>query len=483
MTAAYLPLQNLINGACVPARSERCLPVQEPATGNVYATAPDCGAADVDNAIAAAVRAAPEWARTSPAQRALALQHIADAVQARFEEFAQAESRDTGKPISVARRVDIPRAIANLRFFAASAETFASESHAQAGQINYTLRQPLGVVACISPWNLPLYLLTWKIAPALAAGNAVVAKPSEVTPYTAHLLGEVVRDSSLPPGVLNLLHGTGAGCGAALVAHRDVKAISFTGSTATGRAIAQSTAAQFKKLSLEMGGKNATVVFADADFELAVSESVRAAFSNSGQICLCGSRVLVERSLYPRFREAFVARARALQVGDPSAPETELGALVSQQHLQKVLGCVALAHEEGGRLLTGGARQVIAGRCEQGYFLPPTVFDQLPPNCRTNVEEIFGPVVTLAPFDNEAQALLYANTSDYGLACTVFTSDLSRAHRFAGAVQSGLVWVNCWMQRDLRVPFGGVKNSGVGREGGWEAMRFFSEAKNVCIAF
>jgi len=484
MRDSLLRLTNFIAGDyCAPA-TKAYLPVYEPATGKIYAEVPDSDAVDVDSAVTAAGAAQSNWSNTAPSVRAILLRRIADLIESRLDAFAEEESRDTGKPVKLARNVDIPRAVANFRFFAAMAETFTSESHhGEAATLNYTLRQPLGSVACISPWNLPLYLLSWKIAPALAAGNCVIAKPSEITPVSAWLLGEIIQEAQLPAGVLNLIHGSGPRCGAALVAHSRVKAVSFTGSTATGGAIATATATQFKKLSLEMGGKNATVVFADCDFERCVNEAVRAAFTNQGQVCLCGSRILVERSIMPRFREAFLDAVGKLIVGDPREANSDLGALVSAAHLAKVQSFIELAHEEGGRLLAGGQRVQLEGRCKDGYFLAPTVFDQLDAYCRVNQEEIFGPVVTLTPFDNETQALAFANSTAYGLACSVWTADLGRAHRFAAALESGIVWINCWMARDLRTPFGGVKQSGLGREGGVDAMRFFTEAKNVALAW
>lgn len=481
-TPPWLELTNLIDGRHCTVDGERCLPVFEPATGHGYAHVPESTPADAEAAVRAARTAFPEWSRTSAAERARLLHRLADLIEARLELFALAESRNTGKTLKAARQIDLPRAIANLRFFAACAETYASEAHTTGPNTqHYTLRAPLGPVLCISPWNLPLYLLTWKLAPALAAGNTVIAKPSEVTPHTAWLLGVAAVEAGVPAGVLNIVHGSGAGVGAALVAHREVRAISFTGSTAVGRRIAEVAGPQFKKLSLELGGKNATIVFADADFEHAVSESVRAAFSNQGQICLCGSRILIERSLYGRFREAFVERVRALKVGDPLDPDTDLGAIVSKPHLEKILHYVELAHQEGGRLLLGGERVHPSGRCRDGWFMAPTVFEGLPPECRTNQEEIFGPVVTLIPFDDERQALWSANATPYGLAASVWTRDLDRAARMAQGIEAGMVWVNCWMVRDLRTPFGGVKQSGIGREGGFEAMRFFTEAKNVTL--
>ena len=477
-------LANLVDGRLAPPQSDRWIEVHEPATGRVVARVPDSNAADVDAAIDAARRAFPAWSTTPAAERARLMLRLAQLVEDRLDEIALVESRDTGKPVTLARTVDVPRAVSNLRFFAAAATQFASESHAMEDvAINYTLRQPLGVVACISPWNLPLYLLTWKIAPALAAGNTVVAKPSEVTPQSAAVLSRLAIEAGLPPGVLNIVHGSGAATGATLVAHDDVRAISFTGSTRTGAAIAAVAAPKFRKLSLELGGKNPFVVFADADLERALDTAVRAAFSNQGQICLCGSRVLVERGVYERFRDGFVARARALRIGDPALPETEFGAVVSREHYDKVLAAIALAREEGGRVLTGGNPRHLEGRLAEGWFVEPTIVEGLGAACRTNVEEIFGPVATLIPFDGVDEALAIANSVPYGLAASIWTRDVSTAHRVAARIDAGIVWVNCWMLRDLRTPFGGMKQSGVGREGGVEAMRFFTEPRNVCIAY
>jgi len=478
-----LILANYIDGRLCAPRTARHLDVYEPAIGRVYADCPDSGAQDIDAAIAAAQRAFPAWAATPAAQRALLLNRIADRLEARLDEFAAAESRDSGKPIALARSVDIPRAVANLRFFAAAATQFASEAHAMGEEaLNYTLRAPLGVVACISPWNLPLYLFTWKIAPALAAGNTVIGKPSEITPATATMFAQLCIEAGLPPGVLNIVHGTGPGAGAPLVAHRDIKAISFTGSTRTGAAIAAVAAPQFRKVSLEMGGKNPTLIFADWDASAANLDTlVRSAFSNQGQICLCGSRILIEQSIYDKFRAVFLDRVRALRVGDPLDPASDLGALVSKAHFDKVTSHIELARQEGGTPLCGGAAVRLDGRCADGWFVAPTVFEGLGPDSRTNQEEIFGPVVTLTPFASEDEALALANATVYGLAASVWTTNLGRAHRVASRLQSGIVWINCWMRRDLRTPFGGVKQSGVGREGGVEALRFFTEPKNVCI--
>jgi aminomuconate-semialdehyde/2-hydroxymuconate-6-semialdehyde dehydrogenase len=382
----------------------------------------------------------------------------------------------------LAKSVDIPRASANMRFYATAAVHTSSESHLMEGEaINYTTRTPIGVAGCISPWNLPLYLFTWKIAPALAAGCTVVAKPSELTPMTAYLFSKLCMEAGLPAGVLNIVHGLGAKVGQAIVEHPDVRAISFTGGTVTGKTIAATAAPMFKKLSLELGGKNPNIIFADCDFENAVSTSIQSSFSNQGEICLCGSRILVERSIYEKFVQEFVKRTKELIVGDPLEEKTRVGALVSEGHMNKILSYIELAKKEGGQILCGGKRISFAGRCANGFFVEPTVIIGLDQNCRTNQEEIFGPVVTIMPFDKEEEAIAYANSNAYGLSATIWTENLKRAHRVAHQVKSGIIWINCWLLRDLRTPFGGMKQSGVGREGGWEALRFFTEAKNVCI--
>ncbi|MBT8137224.1 MAG: aldehyde dehydrogenase [Gammaproteobacteria bacterium] len=477
-------IYNYINGEVSSPAADDWLDVFEPATGNTYAQAPDSGDTDLDAALAAAQAAFPDWSATPGAQRGLLLNKLADLVEQRADEFAEAESIDTGKPLHMASTVDIPRVSANLRFYAGAAEHFATEAHPmEQGAINYTLRAPLGVIGCISPWNLPLYLLSWKIAPALAAGNTVVAKPSELTPMTAYLFSRLLNLADFPPGVLNIVHGYGAGIGQLLVEAPQIAAISFTGGTRTGEQIQRTTAGSFKKLSLEMGGKNPTLVFADCDWDQTMAGALRAAFTNQGEVCLCGSRILVERSIYDRFRDEFVQRAARLKVGDPNDPATEQGALISQAHMEKVLGCIEQARREGGEILCGGEPVAVPGRCADGWFVAPTVVDGLGPACATNQEEIFGPVTTLQAFDSEDEAVALANQTSYGLAASIWSSDVGRCLRLARHIEAGLIWVNTWMVRDLRTPMGGMKQSGMGREGGFESMRFFTEPKNVCIQY
>ncbi|MEZ5346707.1 MAG: aldehyde dehydrogenase [Pyrinomonadaceae bacterium] len=477
-----LKIENYIDGElCAPA-SENYLDNFDPSTGDVYSQIPDSDERDIQKAVDTAKAAFPVWSRMSPEERHDILIRISGLIERDLDSLAEAECIDNGKPKALAKAVDIPRAVSNFKFYATAAMHTATEAHETAGQaINYTLRQPLGVVGCISPWNLPLYLFSWKIAPALAAGCCVVAKPSEVTPMTAYLLSKICMEAGLPRGVLNIVHGTGPKTGAAIVSHKDVKAISFTGGTKTGEWIAREAAPKFKKLSLELGGKNPNLIFADCDYEEMLETTVRSSFANQGQICLCGSRIFVERPIYEKFRNDFVNKVAKLKIGDPLEAETNVGAVVSKAHLEKVLSYIDLAKEEGGTILTGGNQIEISGRCENGWFIEPTIIEGLPFDCRTNQEEIFGAVATIQPFDTEDEVLKYANSVEYGLSSTIWTENLSRAHRLAEKIESGIVWINCWLLRDLRTPFGGMKQSGVGREGGFEALRFFTEEKNVCV--
>jgi aminomuconate-semialdehyde/2-hydroxymuconate-6-semialdehyde dehydrogenase len=478
-------IRNFIDGRYVDAVSGQAFDKIDPATGRPIARVPDSDGRDVENAVAAAARASPRWSRTPTAERSKLLLNIAERIEADLERLARAECVDTGKPLRLARAVDIPRAASNFHFFATAILHFHSEAYrTDQVALNYTLRQPRGVAGLISPWNLPLYLFSWKVAPALATGNTVVAKPSELTPTTAHLLAEICQEAGLPPGVFNVIHGYGAKVGAALVAHPGVPTLSFTGGTATGAAIAQAAAPHFKKLTLELGGKNPNIVFADSDLDDVLRASIRSGFENQGQICLCGSRIFVEERLYPEFVERFVAAVKLLKVGDPLDPSVDQGALISRGHFDKVMSYIRLAEQEGGRVLCGGGPPVSVGeRCKDGVFLRPTVIVGLDVNCRVNREEVFGPVVTITPFRHEGEVIRYANGTPFGLSASLWTRDLARAHRVAEQLECGTVWVNCWLLRDLRTPFGGVKHSGVGREGGEEALRFFTEAKTVCIKY
>ncbi|MEA2336669.1 MAG: aminomuconate-semialdehyde/2-hydroxymuconate-6-semialdehyde dehydrogenase [Thermoanaerobaculia bacterium] len=474
-----MQLANFINGAFVPPRSGNYFDDINPATAEVIAQIPDSDERDVDDAVRAAKAAFPAWSRTSAADRSNVLLKLAGLIEQNLEELARLESIDNGKTISLAKRLDIPRAVANFRFFATAILHQSSDAHVMdAAALNYTLRQPLGVVGLISPWNLPLYLLSWKIAPAIAAGNTCVAKPSELTPLTANRLAGLSIDAGIPPGVINIVHGYGNKAGRALTCHDDVAAISFTGGTVTGAAVAANAAPRFKKLSLELGGKNPNLIFADADLEDAIVTSIRSSFWNQGEICLCGSRIFVERSIHDEFVTRFAHAAKKLRIGDPLDEVTDVGALISEAHLLKVMGYIDLAAKEGGAIVAGGHRVDRAG-----YFVEPTIITGLGCDCRVLQEEIFGPVVTITPFDTEDEALAFANSTRYGLSATIWTRDLSRAHRVAASLDAGTIWINCWLLRDLRVPFGGMKESGVGREGGFESLNFFTEAKNVCVKF
>lgn len=476
-------IANYINGELQAPASGQYIDNYNPATGKVYSLCPDSDERDVEMAYQAAQSAFAGWSNTPAEKRSRIMLKIAELLEARLDDFARAETIDQGKPLWLSKNGEIPRAISNLHFFATAIEHYASEAHPMGNHaINYTTRTPIGVVGCISPWNLPLYLFTWKIAPAIASGNCVVAKPSEVTPMTAYMLSEICIEAGLPKGVLNIVHGLGPKVGSAMTAHPNIKAISFTGGTKTGAEIARVAAPMFKKLSLELGGKNPNIIFADCDFDKMLNETVRSSFLNQGEICLCGSRIFIERSIYEKFKAAFVQKVSSeLIVGNPLDAATKTGAIVSKMHFEKVLSYIELAKQEGGKILCGGNAVKLNGENADGWFIAPTVIEGLAHTCRTNQEEIFGPVVTLTPFDTEDEVLAMANSTEYGLASILWTENLTRAHRMAAKIQAGIVWVNCWLLRDLRTPFGGVKSSGVGREGGWEALRFFTEAKNICI--
>ena len=475
-------IQNYIGGEFKDPTSKQYIDNINPATGSIFGQIPNSNSEDVADAVKAAQNAFPSWSVSTPETRFKILNRIAELIDENLDALALAETTDNGKPLTLSTRVDIPRASSNFRFFATGIMHFSTESHVMEDKaINYTMRQPVGIVGCISPWNLPLYLFTWKIAPALAAGNCVIAKPSEVTPLTSFLLAKICKEAGLPDGVLNIIHGDGPNCGSAIVAHPQIKAISFTGSTRAGQHIASVAAPMFKKLSLELGGKNPNIIFADCDWEKMMKTTVQSSFANQGQICLCGSRIIVEKSIYERFKTEFIEQVKKLTVGDPIEMSSKQGAIVSKVHFEKILNCIELAKQEGGKILLGGNAVKVEGRCINGYFVEPTIIEGLSSNCRTNMEEIFGPVVTLQTFETEEEALALANCSDYGLASTVWTQNISKANRVAMQINAGIVWINCWLLRDLRTPFGGVKNSGVGREGGWDALRFFTEPKNVCV--
>ncbi len=475
-------IKNYINGALTEPVSKKYLDNFNPSTGKVYSHIPDSDEKDVELAYAAAKNAFKEWSITSKEKRSSYLLKIAALIEKNLDKLALAESIDNGKPLKLAKTVDIPRAAANFHFYGTGILHYASHAHSmEETAINYTVRQPVGVAGCISPWNLPLYLFSWKIAPALAAGCTVVAKPSEITPMTAFLLSEICIEAGLPAGVLNIVHGLGAKVGNAIVSHKDIPLISFTGGTATGKSIASIAAPMFKKLSLELGGKNPNIIFADCDYDKMLATTLNSSFANQGQICLCGSRIFVERKIYDKFKTDFVAKTKELSVGDPLDDKTKVGAIVSKPHQEKILSYIELAKQEGGKILCGGNQLNLKGDLSNGYYIEPTIIEGLKYDCRTNQEEIFGPVVTITPFDTEEEALMMANSTVYGLASIVWTQNLTRAHKIANNLHAGIVWINCWLLRDLRTPFGGVKASGVGREGGFEALDFFTEPKNVCV--
>ncbi|MCR9253342.1 MAG: aldehyde dehydrogenase [bacterium] len=477
-----MQIKNYINGELLAPVDGSYIDNIDPSRGKVYSEIPRSNSGDLQTAVAGAKEAFRDWSTASIEARSRVLLKISEGIEARMDDLVAAESKDNGKPLSLARKVDIPRAAANFRFFANAIVNFSSQAHVMEDvAVNYTRRAPLGVVGCISPWNLPLYLFTWKIAPALAMGNCVIAKPSELTPMTAFLLSEICIEAGLPKGVLNIVHGFGYEIGEEIVKHPDIKAISFTGGTQTGKIIASITGPMFKKASLELGGKNPAIILEDCEFDHTVKEMVRASFSNQGEICLCASRIFVQRSIYNKFRDAFVAEVAKLKVSNPEDETTNLGALVSEAHLNKVQGYVDLAKSEGGTILQGGNRKFLEGEYSEGYYFEPTVIEGLSNSCRTNQEEIFGPVVTLMPFDTVEEAVELGNDTTYGLAATIWTTNLKLAHNIGHQIQAGIIWINTWLLRDLRTPFGGMKSSGVGREGGEEALRFFSEPQNICV--
>jgi aminomuconate-semialdehyde/2-hydroxymuconate-6-semialdehyde dehydrogenase len=479
-----MQIKNYINGEFIAPVSGEWIDNYNPSNGEVYGKIPNSDKADVEQAVLAAEKAFTNWSATTLDYRSNILKNISDLILENLPELAEAESKDNGKPISLAKEIDIPRAASNFQFFANAITQFSSEAHESVGlhAVNFTLREPVGVVGCISPWNLPLYLFTWKIAPAIAAGNCVVAKPSEVTPATAFLLSKICEKAGLPKGVLNIVHGLGSTTGQAIVSHPKIKAISFTGGTKTGAHIAKIAAPMFKKLSLELGGKNPNIVFADCNYDKMLATTVRSSFANQGQICLCGSRIFVEENIYEKFKSDFIDKVAQLKIGHPSKNDTNIGALVSKEHLEKVKSYIDLAKEEGGKLLFGGKR-VEVDNYENGYYLQPTIIEVSTNQCRLNQEEIFGPVVTIMPFKTDDDALALANDTKYGLSATLWTNNLNRTMQFSKQLKTGIVWVNTWMLRDLRTPFGGQKESGVGREGGFEALRFFTEPKNICIKY
>ena len=472
---------NYINGELVEPVSGKYFENFNPATGKAYSLVPDSCADDINIAVSYAKSAFNDWSRTTIKYRSDLLMSLANKIEEYSEELILAESIDNGKPESLARLVDIPRASENFRFFATAVLHFASEVHDMDGKaLNYTLREPVGVAACISPWNLPIYLLTWKIAPALAAGNTVVAKPSEITPMTAFILSKICKEIDFPAGVLNIVHGVGSNMGDALTTHPDTPIVSFTGGTETGKHISRLAAPMFKKLSLELGGKNPNIVFADANFDKAVAMAVKAGFSNQGQICLCGSRLFIEKTIYERFKKALIEKTSKLKVGNPK-DDVDLGAVVSLDHMNKILSKIDQAKKEGGKILIGGKRKVLPDGFSDGYYVEPTIIEGLSHTCEVNQEEIFGPVLTLIPFDSEEDVIKMANSTKYGLSASIFTEDISKGHRVAAQIKSGVVWINTWLLRDLRIPFGGMKQSGVGREGGFKSLQFFTEPKNVCL--
>jgi aminomuconate-semialdehyde/2-hydroxymuconate-6-semialdehyde dehydrogenase len=477
-----LKLQNYISGLFIEPDSKEWMDDYSPATGEIIGQVPKSQKSDVDRAVKAAKDALPYWSSLTNIQRADWLDKIADNLETKYEDIAHLESKDTGKPISLAREVDAYRSVKNFRFFGEMIRNLEEESFEMEDANNRVIYKPVGVGALITPWNLPLYLLSWKVAPAIGMGNTVICKPSELTPLTADLLMKSIDEIGLPKGVINLIHGDGMGAGAPLVSHEDVDLVSFTGGTSTGANVAQSAAVSFKKLSLELGGKNASIIFDDCDLEKTVPGVVRSGFLNQGQVCLCGSRILVQENVYDKFVDRFVNEVENMKIGDPSNEDTKLGALISPEHLSKVEEYIQIAKDEGGTILTGGY-PCLPKEFENGNWIAPTVIADLDVSSRCSIEEIFGPVVTIHKFVNEEEAIKIANNTRYGLAGSIWTTDLEKGNRVAESIHTGMIWINTWLHRDLRVPFGGVKDSGVGREGGRWSLGFFSETMNICTKY
>ena len=474
-----IQVQNYINGEFTTTKDT--IDDINPATGEIIAKIPKSGSKEVSNAVDAADMARVSWSELSSEKRADWLDKIADALEYKSDELASLESLDTGKPITLAKAVDASRSVANFRFFAQFSRDFSVENFEMDDAMNHVVLKPVGIAGLITPWNLPLYLLSWKIAPAIVMGNTVVAKPSELTPLTANLLSQTLDEIGFPAGVVNILHGLGSETGQAIVENPKINLISFTGGTLTGKKVAETAAPMFKKLSLELGGKNATIILDDANLDSSIPEIARSAFMNQGQVCLCGSRILVSDKIWDEFVDKFVSYVKNMKVGDPSSENSDLGALVSFAHRDKVESYIHLAEREGGKILCGGKSPTLPSPFDKGAFLEPTVVSALSHMSRTATEEIFGPVVTLHPFRTDEEAIEIANCTDYGLAGSVWTGDTNRGKLVAEKIETGMVWVNTWLHRDLRVPFGGVKDSGVGREGGRWSLSFFSEAVNICI--
>ena len=478
-----LEIKNYINGELLRSSNKNYIDIFNPSIGKVYAQCPNSSEEDLEIAINSSEEAFLKWSKLKQNDRSQFLLKIANLIENNLDEFANAESLDNGKPLKLSQSLDIPRSIKNLKFFATIANELKPESFNQEKVKSHILREPLGIVGTISPWNLPLYLFTWKIAPALVMGNCVIAKPSEITPYTAYLFSKICIKAKLPRGVLNILHGEGKIIGEEIVNHKKIKAISFTGGTDTGKKIAKNASKHLKKISLEMGGKNPVIIFDDCDYNKMINSLIKSSFLNQGQICLAGSRIYVQETIYDKFKKDFIAKIKKLKIGDPFSSNTDQGAIVSSEHLNKIIKYVESAKEEGGKILSGGSIPKINSKFSSGWYFYPTVIENLSQKSKLNKEEIFGPVVTLNKFKNEEDAIKMANDTDYGLASIIWTRNINKANKLAVLLESGLVWINCWLERDLRTPFGGIKNSGYGKEGGKYALDFFTEPKNVCIKY